>query len=130
VHVIEKIPGEQRFVVAYYSQGTKIVDYWVDAQGELQFRETASIILPNAQTWAAEDFKIVDNGDGTKTYYFAASDITRGIDVFSWTGPPNPIGSAPPAPGILPPRAATTGILGVALASLPLLAGLRRRRRR
>ena len=125
VHVIEKIPDEQRLVVAYYSQGTKIVDYWIDAQGQFHFRETASIILPGANTWATEDFKIVDNPDGSRTYYFAASDIQRGIDVFSWTGPTNPIGSAPPGARKSSPRA---GWLGLALLAVPLAARLRRRR--
>ena len=33
IHVIEQIPGEQRFVAAYYTQGIKIVDYFVDGAG-------------------------------------------------------------------------------------------------
>jgi len=33
VHVIEQLPGEQRFIAAYYSQGIKIVDYYVDVRG-------------------------------------------------------------------------------------------------
>ena len=37
------------------------------------------------------------NDDGTKTYYLVASDISRGIDVLSWTGSPNPKGSPPPS---------------------------------
>jgi hypothetical protein len=127
VHVIEKIPDEQRLVVAYYSQGTKILDYWIDAEGEFHFRETASIIFPGANTWTTEDFKIVDNPDGTRTYFFAASDIQRGIDVFSWTGPTNPIGSAPPA-ARTQTRALGAGLLGLAALALPLAARLRRRR--
>ena len=129
VHVIEKIPDEQRLVVAYYSQGTKILDYWQDAEGEFHFRETASIIFPGAETWATEDFKIVDNPDGTRTYYFAASDIGRGIDVFSWTGPTNPIGSAPPTTRTAAPRALEASLLGLALFGLPVAARMRRRRR-
>jgi hypothetical protein len=129
VHVIEKIPDEQRLVVAYYTQGTKILDYWIDAEGEFHFRETASIVLPNATTWTTEDFKIVENPDGTRTYYFAASDITRGIDVFSWTGPTNPIGSPPPAPRTSSPRALEASLLGLALVGLPVAARRRRRRR-
>jgi hypothetical protein len=99
-HVMEHIAGEQRLVVAWYSQGIKIVDYFIDDNGALTFRETASFVLPGAQTWVAEDFKIVENDDGTNTYFIAASDIARGIDVVSWTGEPNPIGSAPPAAGL------------------------------
>jgi hypothetical protein len=41
-------------------------------------------------------FKIVDNGDGSGTYFVAADDIHRGIDVVRWTGPPNSVGAAAP----------------------------------
>ena len=100
-HVMEQIPGEQRFIIAWYSQGIKIVDYFIDGNGRWTFRETASIVLPGANTWAAEDFKIKRNPNGTKTYYILASDISRGMDILSWTGPPNPNGTPPPAPGDL-----------------------------
>jgi hypothetical protein len=32
-------------------------------------------MLPNANTWAVEDFPTRTNADGTKTYFFVASDI-------------------------------------------------------
>lgn len=109
IHVIEQVPGEARVIAAYYDGGTKIVDYTIDADGKWAFKETASYRLPGANTWASEVFKTVDNGDGTKTYFFASSSFglgegtVRGIDVFSWTGPSNllsaavaqPAGSAP-----------------------------------
>jgi hypothetical protein len=129
IHVIEQVPGEQRFIAAYYSQGTKIVDYFVDAQGHVQFRETSSFTLPNANTWAAEDFKIVDNADGTRTYYIAADDIHRGIDVFSWTGRPNPVGAQPP-PASSGAKAMNLGLLGLAVLLLPAAALAHRRRMR
>ena len=97
IHVIEQVPGEQRLIAAYYSQGIKIVDYYVDGNGAVQFVERASYTLPNANTWSAEDFKIRDNADGTRTYFIAADDVHRGIDVLSWTGTPNPVGAAAPA---------------------------------
>jgi hypothetical protein len=99
IHVIEQVPGEQRLIAAYYSQGVKIVDYYVDGNGDLQFQERASFTLPNANTWAAEHFKIRDNADGSRTYFIAADDIHRGIDVLSWTGRPNPVGAEAPPPG-------------------------------
>jgi hypothetical protein len=130
VHVIEHIPGEQRLIVAYYDGGTKIVDYFIDSNGRFTFRETASIILPLANTWAVEDFKIIpgDLSGRTKTYFFVATDIQRGIDVLSWTGRPNPIGTPPPAPTSV--TAADAGLLGVVLVALPAAAWFGRRRRR
>jgi hypothetical protein len=101
IHVIEHVPGkEARLAVAYYDGGTKIVDYFVDAEGKWSFKETAAYRLPGANTWASEVFKVVDNKDGTNTYFFVGTNFTlgegtsRGIDVYSWTGPPNPISSA------------------------------------
>jgi hypothetical protein len=127
IHVLEHVPGEQRLISAYYTQGIKIVDYFVDAQGHLQFRETSSFTLPNANTWAAEDFKIVDNPDGTRTYFMAADDIHRGIDIVSWTGRPNPIGAQAPASGSST-AAMNLGLLGLAVLVLPAAAILGRRR--
>jgi len=97
-HVMEQLKGEQRFTIAWYSQGTKIVDWFVDSQGRWTFREIASVIPqnPTANTWASQVFKTVKNKDGTVTYYFMATDINRGIDIFSWTGPRNPLGTPPP----------------------------------
>jgi hypothetical protein len=130
IHVMELIPGEQRFVTAYYSQGTKIVDYHVDENGRMTFEEVASYTPQNANTWVVEDFKIVDNGDGTKTYFFMSSDIQRGIDVFTWTGPPGPaMGSVSTAPSARPPMVANVGLVGLGLILLPLAARFGRRRR-
>jgi hypothetical protein len=126
--VIEQVPGEQRFIAAYYSQGIKIVDYFIDAQGHVQFRETASFTLPNANTWAAEDFKIVDNANGTRTYFIAADDIHRGIDVVSWTGRTNPTGAQAPTASSAS-QVMNVGLLGAAVLLLPAAAALRIRRR-
>jgi len=127
IHVMEQVPGEQRFIAAYYSQGIKIVDYFVDANGDLQFREKASFTLPNANTWSAEDFKIKNNADGTRTYFIAADDIHRGIDIVSWTGRPNPMGAEAPPAG-----AGTAmmngGLLAVSVIALGAAAAYRRRR--
>lgn len=90
------MPGEQRFIAAYYTQGIKVVDYFVDDRGRLQFEERASFTLPRANTWTAESFEVRRNDDGTRTYFMAVNDIERGIDVVSWTGRPNRMGAAPP----------------------------------
>lgn len=94
IHVIEQAPGEQRIFAAWYSQGIKIVDYKIDAAGAWTFEEVGYLTLPGAQTWTAEFFKIVDNADGTRTYYVMTSDIGRGIDVVSFTAKPNPLQAA------------------------------------
>lgn len=98
-HVMEQIPKEQRFTIAWYTQGTKIVDYYIDANGRWTFNEIASVVPQNpaADTWVSQVFKIQRHDDGTVTYWFMTSDITRGIDILKWTGPANPIGSQPPA---------------------------------
>jgi hypothetical protein len=129
IHVIEQIPGEQRFIAAYYSQGIKLVDWFVDPQGAVQFREVASLTLPNANTWAAEDFKITHNADGTRTYFIAADDIHRGIDVVSWTGRPNPVG-APPPPSSTAAETMNMALVAAAVLLLPAAAAFGRRRRR
>jgi hypothetical protein len=132
IHVIELIPGEQRFIAAYYSQGIKIVDYFVDDQGHITFEEVSSVTFPatpeNSNTWAAEHFKIVDNPDGTRTYFIAADDIHRGIDILSWTGEPNPIGAEPPEPTVNT-TGMNFGLLGIAALLLPAAAAIGRRRR-
>jgi hypothetical protein len=89
----------------------------------------SGLTVRNANTWAAEDFKIVNNSDGTRTYFIAADDIHRGIDVVSWTGTPNPIGAQAP-PGSSTTMTMNFGLLGAAAVLLPAAAafGLRRRR--
>lgn len=98
-HRMELVPGEQRFFIAWYSQGIKVVDWWVDGQGRWTFRETASIVLPGAQTWTAAPFKIVKHKNGTKSYHLMAGDIERGIDILRFRMKPNRIGSLPPETG-------------------------------
>lgn len=158
IHVIEQVPGEARVAAAYYDGGTKIIDYTIDAAGKWTFKEMAAYRLPGANTWASEVFKVVDNKDGTNTYYFVSTSFAlgqgtaRGIDVFSWTGPANlianavagsaPGGSAPApvgAPPAQPPSPSTgaglpaTGpdvaLAVLALVLLPAAYGVRRLRR-
>jgi hypothetical protein len=137
IHVIEKIPGEQRLIVAYYSSGTKIVDYFIDDRGRWTFQETASLILPQANTWAVEDFRIRNNPNGTRTYWFLANDIQRGIDVFKWRGPTNrPAQARAVARSMAAASSRPSGgtadraLILLAVAGLPAAALLGRRRRR
>jgi hypothetical protein len=159
IHVIEQLPGEARIMAAYYDGGTKIIDYAVDENGAWSFEEVAAYRPTGANTWASEVFSTVDNPDGTRTYFIASNSFAlgegtaRGIDVFSWTGAPNPLAAtgpgttqpdavAPPAGGNPPPAAApqpaggalpATGadaaLAVVALTVLPLAYAVRRWRR-
>ena len=120
-HRMELVPGEQRFFISWYSQGTKVVDYFFDDAGKVVLRETATYVPEGTNQWAVQPFKITRNEDGTKTYYLMSSDISRGIDVFTWTAPPNPIGS--PVPAVLTVGAAKhadslPGLAWVLLATL------------
>ena len=124
LHVIERIKGEQRLVAAYYTQGIKIVDYFVDEQGRIEFREVASFTLPRANTWSAETFKVRRNDDGSKTYFIASNDIQRGIDVLSWTAKPNPIGSKAPQQR---ETLSNSGLVGASIAVLAAAVLYRRR---
>jgi hypothetical protein len=139
VHMIEHAHDEQRLFVGYYSQGTKVVDYFIHDQGtptldddRISFRETASFVLPGANTWMSHPFKTVNNPDGTRTYYLIANDIARGIDIMTYTATPNPIGAPPPpaeATATIQAGNAGGGLLAL-VAMLPATALLRRRRRR
>jgi hypothetical protein len=127
-HVMEQMRGEQRFSIAWYTQGTKIVDWFTDAADKWTFRETASAVPqnPTANTWASEVFKKKLNDDGTVSYWFIATDITRGIDIMKWTGPANPIGTPPPT-ATRQQKDDRSGALGVGLLLLPGALWARRR---
>ena len=99
IHVFEQIPDEQRIVAAWYTQGVKILDYEIDAEGHWSFTEVAGFAYQPNDIWAAEVFKVVDNDDETRTYWFLSNDIARGMDVFKWTGPRGPaVGAIKPPP--------------------------------
>lgn len=81
----------------------------------------------DANTWVVEPFKTVRQRN-TVTYYFMASDIQRGIDVFSWTGPVGPpIGSIESSRSGL--SAGDLGLGGLGLVLLPAAALFGRRRK-
>lgn len=128
-HRIELVPGEQRLFISWYSQGTKVVDWFFDDNGRVVFRETATYVPEGTNQWAVQPFKIVKNPDGTKTYYLVASDIGRGIDVFSWTAAPNKKGTPPPAELVAPSRPETMpGAAPLGLLAALVLAGAAARR--
>ncbi|MDQ4094626.1 MAG: hypothetical protein M3174_00245 [Actinomycetota bacterium] len=103
-HVMEQFKREQRFSIAWYSQGTKVVDWFTNADNRWTFRETAAVVPqnPSANTWTSLVFHVKKRPNGKRTYYFMASDITRGIDIMAWTGRPNKFGTRPPKPEAAP----------------------------
>ena len=101
VHRFRFLPGEQRIVMGYYTQGVKILDYDIDEQGRFTFDEVASFQFKDSVTWTGDVFNTVDNADGTRTYQIAMSDtlhptgnVTRGMDIVTWTAAPNPVDPA------------------------------------
>ena len=103
-HVMEQFRREHRFSIAWYSQGTKIVDWFVDNNGRFIFDEETSVVPqgPPAQTWTSVVFKKKKLKNGRKAYWFVSSDITRGIDILRWAGKPNRPGTPPPNVGPAP----------------------------
>ncbi len=87
-HVLQQVPGQNRIVMGWYTQGTQIVDYVELPGSRLQFVETGFAIPAEANTWVSHVFKAEENEDGTFTYFGATGDIDRGrIDVFKVTMP-------------------------------------------
>ena len=103
-HVMEQVPDENRFFIAWYSQGIRVVDFFIDDQGRVTFQEIGYFVPTQPASplmWTAKPFLIKDNPNGTRTYYLAANNISnsvtgtgapadgRGIDVLSFTATPN-----------------------------------------
>ena len=99
-HVMQQIPGQNRIFMAWYSQGTQVIDFTENADGTLDFKEAGWFIPANSNEWASAVFKVKRNPSGTFTYYGATGDFSLGeagrntIDVFQVTLP------APPKPRV------------------------------
>jgi hypothetical protein len=97
-HVMHQIPGQNRIFMAWYSQGTQVIDFTENRDGTLDFKEAGWFIPANANEWVSAVFKVQQNRNGTYTYYGAAGDFSLGeagrdtIDVYRVTLP------APPRP--------------------------------
>lgn len=140
-HVFHQVPGQNRIFMAWYSQGTQVVDYIEHADGSFEFVPVAYFIPENANTWTSAVFSFEENPDGTFTYYGATGDFALGngrsaIDIYSVTlPPPASAGEAPapapepepapePAPEAQPDPLPATGGGSAGLSSLLMLAGL------
>jgi len=108
-HVFHLIPGQNRIFMAWYSQGTQVVDFVERADGTIEFREAGFFIPTNANQWVSAVFKVRENADGTYTYWGATGDFNLGtagrnaVDVYEVTLP------APPRPFAGPTQAAAKG---------------------
>jgi hypothetical protein len=107
-HVFHQIPGQNRIFIAWYSQGTHVVDFTENADGSVSLEEVGYFIPPNANEWVSQVFKAQENPDGTFTYWGAALDFNIGergrnsIDIYKVTLPPPP--KPADGPGVLPQR--------------------------
>jgi putative cell wall-binding protein len=103
-HRFRFLEGEQRFVMGYYTQGVRIIDYEVDENGYISFEEVGSYAFKESNTWTGDVFHHEDNEDGTRTYYIAVTDTlgspSRGMDILTWTHEPNFLPGAGPAAGV------------------------------
>jgi hypothetical protein len=75
---------------AWYSSGTQVFRYHTDfttTPATVKFTNRYTLVLPGASTWTSRVFREVVAEDGTRTLYFAATDIARGFDFFKLTLP-------------------------------------------
>jgi hypothetical protein len=112
-HVFQQIPGQNRIFMAWYSQGTQVLDFTENADGTVTLKQAGFFIPAAANEWVSSIFKAQENPDGTFTYWGAAADFNLGergrnsIDVYKVTLPPPP--KPADGPGVLPARAKQQG---------------------
>ena len=119
-HVFQQIPGQNRIFMAWYSQGTQVVDFTENADGTIDFSRAGYFIPDHANEWTSHIFKVQQNQDGTFTYWGATGDFLLGdggrnaIDVYKVTlpAPPKPRteSGAPPAGTPTFPVSETRGV--------------------
>ena len=96
-HVFQQVPGQNRIFIAWYSQGTHVLDFVEEPGGTIRFEEAGYFIPPGANEWVSAVWSSEVNPDGTYTYYGAAGDFAlsglgrNAIDVYKATLPPPPI---------------------------------------
>jgi hypothetical protein len=102
-HVFHQIPGQNRIFMAWYSQGTQVIDFTENADGTIDFKNAAWFIPENANEWVSQVFKVQRNADGTWTYWGVTGDFALGdngrnaMDIYKVTlpAPPTPKGGEP-----------------------------------
>jgi hypothetical protein len=95
-HVMQQIPGQNRIFMAWYSQGTQVVDFTENANGTIDFKNAGWFIPEGSNQWVSAIFKAQRNPDGSSTYWGATGDFAlsgtgrNAIDVYKVTLPPAP----------------------------------------
>jgi hypothetical protein len=121
-HVFEQIPGQNRIFMAWYSQGTQVVDFTENADGTIDFERAGYFIPENANEWVSHVFKVERNADGSFTYWGATGDFALGdagrnaIDIYKATlpAPPKPAGGTLPGTPRFPASEACASASGFA----------------
>src|SRR5215217_4479440 len=92
-HVFHQIPGQNRIFMAWYSQGTQVVDFTENANGTIDFKPAGWFIPEGSNQWVSAVFKAERNADGSYTYYGATGDFAlsgtgrNAIDIYKVTLP-------------------------------------------
>jgi hypothetical protein len=98
-HVFQQIPGQNRIFMAWYSQGTQVVDFTENGD-RIDMKYAGHFIPEGANTWTSAIWKVERNADGTFTYWGATGDFAlagvgrNAIDIYKVTlpAPPEPAG--------------------------------------
>jgi hypothetical protein len=96
-HVFQQIPGQNRIFMAWYSQGTQVIDFVERSNGRVELKEAGWFIPLEANEWVSHIFKVQRNPNGTYTYWGATGDFKidagrNAVDIYKVTMP------APPQP--------------------------------
>jgi hypothetical protein len=118
-HVMQQIPGQNRIFMAWYSQGTQVVDFTENANGTIDFKTAGWFIPEGSNQWVSAIFKAQRNADGSSTYWGATGDFAlsgtgrNAIDIYKVTLPAAPQEDVPsPLPAAGAERCATTAGFG------------------
>jgi hypothetical protein len=99
-HVFQQIPGQNRIFMAWYSQGTQVLDFVEHANGTIDIDEAAYFRPENADEWVSAVYRVDRNPDGSFTYWGAAADFNLGnagrnsVDLYKVTLPAPPMPAA------------------------------------
>lgn len=80
-HVFQQLPAEGddsmgRIFMAWYSQGTQVVDYRENPDGTFEFAHVGYFIPENANQWVSHVFASEPADDGRVSYYGVAADFS------------------------------------------------------